>query len=73
MKLIKYKNRKIYNPEVAGYISLKEIKQAIRSGRSVTIIDNETKADITERVLMQIVLSMPFPAEVSTAFIRNSG
>lgn len=48
----KYQNRKFYNTEESQYITLKGISDAVKSGRSVIIIDNVSKRDITAKTLL---------------------
>jgi polyhydroxyalkanoate synthesis repressor PhaR len=55
-KLIKrYSNRKLYDTVRSRYVTLDEIARMIKSGEEVTIIDNETKEDLTSVTLTQII------------------
>ena len=52
----KYTNRKLYDTEESSYVSLKKIVEFISSGREVQVIDNETKADITNQTLLSAIV-----------------
>ncbi len=55
-KVIKrYSNRKLYDTERSKYVTLDEIARMIKAGEEVTIIDNETKEDLTSVTLTQII------------------
>ena len=51
----KYPNRKLYNTGSASYISYKDIVEMIKTGDSVSVVDNRTKQDITRFTLTQIL------------------
>lgn len=48
----KYANRKFYDTEMSQYVTLKGIQDAVKSGRSVIVIDNVSKRDITAKTLL---------------------
>lgn len=48
----KYRNRKFYDTELSQYVTLGAIQNAVKSGRSVMVIDNVTKRDITAKTLL---------------------
>src|SRR5215470_19005274 len=55
-KIVKrYSNRKLYDTERSKYVTLDEIAKMIKAGEEVTIIDNETKEDLTSVTLTQII------------------
>lgn len=55
-KVIKrYSNRKLYDTERSKYVTLDEIAKMIKAGDEITIIDNETKEDLTSVTLTQII------------------
>ncbi len=55
-KIIKrYANRKLYDTERSTYITLDEIKQMVKDGEDIRIIDNSTKEDLTNATLAQII------------------
>ena len=54
----KYSNRRLYHTEKKCYITLDQVAQVIRDGETVKIIDNESKQDITQEALLQIIMSI---------------
>jgi polyhydroxyalkanoate synthesis repressor PhaR len=55
-KVIKrYSNRKLYDTDRSKYVTLDEIAKMIKAGEELTIIDNETKEDLTSVTLTQII------------------
>jgi polyhydroxyalkanoate synthesis repressor PhaR len=55
-RLIKrYANRKLYDTKQSCYVTLEEISAVIRDGNDVTVIDNKSKEDITNRTLIQLL------------------
>lgn len=55
-KIIKrYSNRKLYDTERSTYITLEEIRDMVRDGEDIRIIDNATKEDLTNVTLAQII------------------
>jgi polyhydroxyalkanoate synthesis regulator protein len=53
--LIKYRNRKIYDPDIRKYVNLTDIKEMILNGFTVVIEDKDTGADVTPEVLATII------------------
>lgn len=51
----RYSNRKLYDTKRSRYVTLEEISKMIKAGEEVTIIDNETKEDLTSVTLTQII------------------
>lgn len=51
----RYSNRKLYDTERSRYVTLEEISKMIKAGDEVTIIDNESKEDLTSVTLTQII------------------
>ena len=55
-RLIKrYSNRKLYDTKDSRYVTLLQIAEMIRGSEEVQIIDNNTKDDLTEVTLAQII------------------
>ncbi|MDR3553632.1 MAG: polyhydroxyalkanoate synthesis regulator DNA-binding domain-containing protein [Syntrophobacteraceae bacterium] len=54
--LKKYANRRIYDPERSGYITLDQVSELIRNGRQVSVIDARTSEDVTAFILSQIIV-----------------
>jgi polyhydroxyalkanoate synthesis repressor PhaR len=54
--LKKYANRRLYDTQKSAYVTLDEVAQVIRQGKTVKALDAKTRADVTAFVLTQIVL-----------------
>jgi len=64
----KYANRKFYNTEASQYMTLGEIQGAVKSGRTVSVIDNVSKRDITAKtLLMSLIETESAREDLSTA------
>jgi polyhydroxyalkanoate synthesis repressor PhaR len=51
----RYSNRKLYDTKGSRYVTLLQIAELVREGEEVQIIDNNTKDDLTEITLAQII------------------
>jgi polyhydroxyalkanoate synthesis repressor PhaR len=51
----RYSNRKLYDTNDSRYVTLLQIAEMVRGGEEVQIIDNNTKDDLTEITLAQII------------------
>ena len=51
----RYSNRKLYDTKDSRYVTLLQIAEMVRDGEEVQIIDNNTKEDLTEVTLAQII------------------
>jgi polyhydroxyalkanoate synthesis repressor PhaR len=51
----RYSNRKLYDTKDSRYVTLLQIAEMVREGEEVQIIDNNTKEDLTEVTLAQII------------------
>jgi polyhydroxyalkanoate synthesis repressor PhaR len=75
----RYSNRKFYDPEEKGYITLEDIADRIREGREVQVIDHASGEDITAVVLTQIILEQEkkqtgfIPRSVLTGLVQAGG
>ena len=54
--LKKYANRRLYDTTRSAYVTLEEVAEMVRNGRSVRAVDAQTNEDVTAFVLTQIVL-----------------
>ncbi|HRS96547.1 MAG TPA: polyhydroxyalkanoate synthesis regulator DNA-binding domain-containing protein [Smithella sp.] len=54
--LKKYNNRRLYDTEKSAYVTLDDITDVIRQGRTVKVIDAKTQEDVTSAILTQIIL-----------------
>ncbi len=52
----KYSNRRLYDTESSGYITLDELAEIIRSGSNVKVVDAKSDEDLTQGTLAQIVV-----------------
>jgi polyhydroxyalkanoate synthesis repressor PhaR len=74
----KYANRRFYDATRSKHITQEEIHQFIRNGHEVRVTDAKTGADITGRVLAQIILDMDelklavFPVELLHRLIQSN-
>ena len=55
----KYENRRLYDTEASKYVNLDEIAEMVRRGDDVTVEDSKTGRDLTQEVLLQVVLASP--------------
>ena len=51
----RYSNRKLYDTKDSRYVTLLQIAEMVRGGEEVQIIDNNSKDDLTEVTLAQII------------------
>ncbi len=57
MRVIKkYSNRRLYDTDKSGYITLEELAETIRRGSDVQVLDAKTGEDLTQQTLAQIIL-----------------
>ena len=54
--LKKYSNRRLYDTEQSKYVTLNGVRELIRDGQWVKIVDAKTQQDVTAFILTQIVL-----------------
>lgn len=52
----RYKNRKLYSKTLRTYVTLSDIRDIIKSGKSVRVTDDENN-DITSQTLGQVLVS----------------
>lgn len=52
----RYANRKMYDTARSCYVTLEEVAEMVRNGEEISVIDNRTKADLTEVTLTQALL-----------------
>jgi polyhydroxyalkanoate synthesis repressor PhaR len=52
----RYSNRKMYSVAASDYVTLSEISELIAGGADVLVVDDKTKADITEQVIAAAIL-----------------
>jgi len=54
--LKKYANRRLYDTQQSAYVTLNDVADIIRQGKTIKAIDAKTKEDVTAFVLTQIIL-----------------
>ena len=54
----KYKNRRLYDTEISQYITLEQLQKYVVEGLEFTVEDSETKKDLTNSILLQIIVEM---------------
>ena len=54
--LKKYANRRLYDTQKSAYVTLSEVAEVIRQGKTIKALDAKTKEDVTAFVLTQIIL-----------------
>ncbi len=52
----KYPNRRLYDTEASKYITLANLKELIVSGVVVKVVDTNSDEDLTQSILMQIIM-----------------
>lgn len=73
----KYSNRRFYDTTRSCHVTLSDMYELICGGHDLTIIDSETRDDITNVVLTQIILERDapklaiFPANILHQMIRT--
>lgn len=53
----RYSNRKLYDTSQSRYITLAELGELVRRGENIQVIDNESKADLTDMTLTQVLIA----------------
>lgn len=72
----RYENRKLYDTKDGCYVSLRGIREMVRNGDEVEVIDNTNGEDITAQTLTQIILeegkkgNNPFSSQLLHEAIR---
>jgi polyhydroxyalkanoate synthesis repressor PhaR len=61
LEIKKYANRRYYDTTHSRHLSLEEIRDLVRDGYDLRVIDGTTSADITAQVLTQIILELDTP------------
>ncbi len=54
----KYKNRRLYDTEISQYITLEQLQEYVVKGLTFKIEDSKTGNDITNSILLQIIVEM---------------
>ena len=75
--LKKYSNRRLYDTERSAYVTLDQVAEMIKEGRTIKIIDEKTKEDVTGFILSQIMVeeskkNAMWPVSLLHMIIRDS-
>lgn len=75
--LKKYSNRRIYDTEQSTHVTLDQVAEMIKDGRTVKIMDEKTKEDVTGLILTQIMVEesqkkATWPVSLLHLVIRDS-
>jgi len=54
-RIKKYANRKLYDTTDKKYVSMDSLSKLIRSGKEISIIDNETNEDLTASIVSRLI------------------
>ncbi len=54
--ITRYPNRRLYDRSRGRYVTLQEVADLVRGGRSVVVRDHKTGEDLTRSILTQIIL-----------------
>jgi polyhydroxyalkanoate synthesis repressor PhaR len=54
--LKKYPNRRLYDTQTSGYITLSDVKAMVLEGKPFEVRDAKTSEDLTRSILLQIIL-----------------
>jgi polyhydroxyalkanoate synthesis repressor PhaR len=54
----KYKNRRLYDTELSQYITIDQMQRYVVDGLPFQVLDSETGNDITNSILLQILVEM---------------
>ena len=52
----RYGNRRLYDTRASAYVNLADVRDLVREGTKIRVVDANTEEDVTRRVLTQIVL-----------------
>lgn len=51
MNVVRYRNRKLYCTDLSRYVTLAELLQFVREGKSVQVVEHQTRNNITQKTL----------------------
>jgi polyhydroxyalkanoate synthesis repressor PhaR len=52
----KYSNRRLYDTTASAYVNLQQIAERIRAGHRIKVVDVKEGTDLTQQILLQILL-----------------
>lgn len=76
VNLIKYSNRKIYSPsgetsDKGSYVTLKDVREMLRSGNTLVVRRKDDGKDITNEVLKEVLALTDLSNEKLVSLIRG--
>jgi polyhydroxyalkanoate synthesis repressor PhaR len=78
IQIKRYPNRRFYARNTSKYVTLPEIEQMIRDGRTIEVRDSQSDEEITHAVLTQIILERQpekialFPVAMLHSIVRSN-
>lgn len=78
IQIKRYPNRRFYARNTSKYVTLPEIEQMIREGRTIEVRDSQSDEEITHAVLTQIILERQpekialFPVAMLHSIVRSN-
>ncbi len=78
VQITRYPNRRFYARNESRYVSLEEIEEMVRAGKSVEIRDNQTDEELTGAVLTRIIMERQpekmrlFPIDMLHFIVRSN-
>lgn len=76
LEIRKYPNRRYYDVTRSEHLTLEDIRTLVQDGNDIRVTDSKTGADITAKILAQIILELEdqkidvFPVSLLTRLIR---
>src|SRR5579862_5477218 len=76
LEIKKYPNRRYYDATRSRHLTMEDIRSLVREGYDIRVTDSKTSADITAKVLAQIILELDaekidaFPVALLVRLIR---
>lgn len=54
----KYGNRRLYDTSRSAYVNLEQVAELVKAGHEVQVVDAKTGEDLTQEVLLQVVMEV---------------
>lgn len=67
----KYANRRLYDTRTSAYIKQDDLKELIIGGHNVQVLDAKSQKDLTQMVLLQILMDIEEHEETSHQFFND--
>ncbi|MEO6325047.1 MAG: polyhydroxyalkanoate synthesis regulator DNA-binding domain-containing protein [Thermoanaerobaculia bacterium] len=65
-RIVRYRNRKLYEPGYRRFVTIHELAQTVASGGRVEVINSDTGEDVTARILSRALATEGTTAKAST-------